>query len=160
MTDRDEMLTLDDAGLSALCRISFGYGTGPGGQKRNKTSTAVRVELPGTDFVATDCTERSQHRNRANALRKLRISVALHWRKHPAETPAAWPHTALENPGYPLLLAQLFDLLEETGFDHRAAAEKLGVSPTMVIRRLARDPAAWQLFAAEREKRNLPALRH
>ena len=46
MIDRDQLLTLDDAGLSALCRISFGYGTGPGGQKRNKTSTAVRVELP------------------------------------------------------------------------------------------------------------------
>ncbi len=54
MIDRDQVLSLDDAALSALCRISFGYGTGPGGQKRNKTSTAVRVELPETDFVATD----------------------------------------------------------------------------------------------------------
>ncbi len=157
MSERDQLLALDDVALSELCRISFGYGSGPGGQKRNKSSTAVRVELPGTGYFATDCTERSQHRNRANALRKLRLTIALRWRELPARVPEHFP-CAPEHHDYPLVLAALFDLLEEHGYDHRAVAAQLGTSPTALVRRIARDPAAWTAFAAERNRRGLPEL--
>ena len=69
MENRDEILKLDDSALSACCELEFFKGTGNGGQKRNKTSSAARVRLPEFGVAAEDCTERSQHRNRAAALR-------------------------------------------------------------------------------------------
>ena len=68
MENRDDFLKLDDSALSACCELEFFKGSGNGGQKRNKTSSAVRVHLKAFDLSASDCTERSQHRNRANAL--------------------------------------------------------------------------------------------
>ena len=74
--ERDAILTLDDMALSRLVKLEFTRGSGNGGQKRNKTSTAVRVVLPEYGVEASDCTERSQHRNRAAALHpELRIAL-------------------------------------------------------------------------------------
>lgn len=87
MENRDEILKLDDSALSACCELEFFKGTGNGGQKRNKTSSAARVRLPAFGVVAEDCTERSQHRNRAAALRKLRLALAYRIRQSPAEPP-------------------------------------------------------------------------
>lgn len=85
LENRDEILKMDDAELSRLCELEFFKGTGNGGQKRNKTSSAARVRLAGTAYTAADCTERSQHRNRAAALAKLRIAVAFGERETPAQ---------------------------------------------------------------------------
>ena len=43
MENRDDFLKLDDSALSACCELEFFKGSGNGGQKRNKTSSAVRV---------------------------------------------------------------------------------------------------------------------
>lgn len=157
MENRDEILKLDDAELSARCELEFFKGTGNGGQKRNKTSTAARVRLIGTDFVASDCTERSQHRNRALALAKLRMKIALTIRKFPAEPPERF-NCAPAHPDYPLTVARLLDVLAEAGFDHRPAAEKLGVSPTALVKRLARDPELWNAVNEERRTAGRPPL--
>ncbi len=63
---------LDDEALRAQCEESFFVASGPGGQHRNKTSTAVRlVHLPsGVQVTATE--RRSQLLNRAEALERLR----------------------------------------------------------------------------------------
>ena len=84
MENRDEILKLDDSALSACCELEFFKGTGNGGQKRNKTSSAARVRLPEFGVAAEDCTERSQHRNRAAALRKLPPSIT-------PTTRSCWP---------------------------------------------------------------------
>ncbi|MBQ6351654.1 MAG: peptide chain release factor, partial [Lentisphaeria bacterium] len=75
--ERDAILALDDGELSRIVKLEFSRGSGNGGQKRNKTSTAVRVVLEEYGVAAADCSERSQHRNRAAALRKLRLALAL-----------------------------------------------------------------------------------
>ena len=61
----------DPRDLAKDCEISFFRASGPGGQHRNKTETAVRVvHLPtGTIAVATE--ERSQTRNRETAFERL-----------------------------------------------------------------------------------------
>ena len=68
---------LDDAALLAECEVHTYRASGPGGQKRNKTDSAVRLHhLPtGIRVVATE--SRSQHENRARALRRLRRAIAL-----------------------------------------------------------------------------------
>jgi len=157
LENRDEILKMDDAALSRLCELEFFKGSGNGGQKRNKTSSAARVRLAGTPYVATDCTERSQHRNRAVALAKLRLAVACGERRSPAEPPER-PECSLEHPDYPLWLARLLDVAAEAGWEPKAAAAKLGCTPSAFVKKLARDPMLWQLAAAERARLGLSPL--
>ena len=42
---RDDLLNLPLEELARLCRVESFRGVGPGGQKRNKTETSVRVTL-------------------------------------------------------------------------------------------------------------------
>lgn len=73
----------DDA-LLAECRVETFAAGGPGGQHQNRTESAVRlVHLPtGIRVVARE--ERSQHRNRARALERLRAALrALNRRPEP-----------------------------------------------------------------------------
>ena len=139
--ERDEILTLDDAALSRIVKLEFARGSGNGGQKRNKTSTAVRVVLEEYDLSATDCSERSQHRNRAAALKKLRMALALRERRPPLPPPRV--RCALESPDYPLFAARLLDAVAAAGGDYRSAAATWGVSPSALLRTLERDPLLW-----------------
>jgi len=62
----------DDEGLLAQCRVETFRSGGPGGQHQNKTESGVRlVHLP-TGIRVVSRSERSQHRNRAQALARLR----------------------------------------------------------------------------------------
>ncbi|NMD85344.1 peptide chain release factor-like protein [Victivallis vadensis] len=158
MENRDDFLKLDDSALSACCELGFFKGSGNGGQKRNKTSSAVRVYLKAFDLSASDCTERSQHRNRANALAKLRHSLALTVRETPAEPPERM-ECALNHPAYPLFLAHLLDVAAEQGWELKPAAARLGVTPTALVKLFARDPALWTHVNAARTAAGLPALR-
>ncbi|MBP5531146.1 MAG: peptide chain release factor-like protein [Lentisphaeria bacterium] len=139
--ERDEILRLDDAELSRIVKLEFSRGTGNGGQKRNKTSTAVRVVLDEYGLAAADCSERSQHRNRAAALRKLRMLLALKERRAPQPPPRT--RCAMESPDYPLFAARLLDAVAAAEGDYRRAAAAWGVSPSALLRTLERDPALW-----------------
>ena len=154
---RDSLLTMDNSELSALCKITFSCGSGPGGQKRNKTSSAVKVELSSWNISASDCTERSQFRNRSNALKKLKIALALNFREE-RSTPPDHPETSVNSANYPLFVAQLMDIIHGCGFDHRAAAEICNISPTALLKKLFRDPDLWQFFQQQRKKLELPKL--
>ena len=157
LPERNILLISDDSALGSQCQITFTKGTGPGGQKRNKTSSAVTVSLPGTDFSAGDCTERSQIRNRTNALRKLRMQIALAIRNTPAEVPRRMD-CSISSPEYPLFAAQLLDVFHESGCDHKVSAEKCGISPSAFLKKLYRDPLLWQHIQKMRKERDLPPL--
>lgn len=65
-------LALPDAALAGECEETFFTGGGPGGQHRNKSESAVRLVHRPTGAVATATERRSQARNRAAALARLR----------------------------------------------------------------------------------------
>ena len=67
---------LSDEQLLAECELSFFVGSGPGGQHRNKTSTAVRLVHTPTGLTVTATERRSQLQNRAAALERLREQLA------------------------------------------------------------------------------------
>ena len=56
-------------------RFDFFKSSGPGGQSVNTTDSAVRVTHIPTGLVATSQIEKSQHRNKAIALRILRTKI-------------------------------------------------------------------------------------
>ena len=155
--NRDIFLALDDAGLSAKCVITFTKGSGPGGQKRNKTSSAVKVELPELGVSAADCTERSQFRNRANALRKLRLALACQYRILPAVPPENM-QCSMTSEAYPLWVAKVLDVLEAANGDCRTAAATCGITFSALLKKLYRDPQLWQHIQRRRQETGLPAL--
>lgn len=86
MDTRDDAPTpipADDDELLAQCRVETFRAGGPGGQHQNRTETGVRlVHLPtGIRAVARD--ERSQSRNRALALARLREKLEAANRRPP-----------------------------------------------------------------------------
>ena len=68
---------LSDEQLLAQCEVDTYRASGPGGQKRNKTSSAVRLRHPPSGLIVIAEESRSQHENRARALRRLRQALYL-----------------------------------------------------------------------------------
>lgn len=68
-------LRLDDEALLRSCEETFFIGSGPGGQHRNKTASAVRLVHPSSGLTVTATERRSQVQNRGMALRRLREAL-------------------------------------------------------------------------------------
>lgn len=67
-----QALQLDDDALLSSCEVDVFVGSGPGGQHRNKTESAVRLTHRDTGVVVTAAERRSQHENKLAAIVRLR----------------------------------------------------------------------------------------
>src|SRR5437016_7861422 len=72
---------LSDSQLLAQCAVDTYRASGPGGQKRNKTSSAVRIRHLPSALIHIAEESRSQHENKAKALRRLRQAFYLKLRE-------------------------------------------------------------------------------
>ena len=70
--DAARALALSDDALLAECDVDVFVGSGPGGQHRNKTESAVRLRHRPTGLLITATERRSQLMNRDAALQRLR----------------------------------------------------------------------------------------
>jgi hypothetical protein len=70
-------LALSDEQLVQQCSVDAYRASGPGGQKRNKTSSAIRLRHQPTGLIVIAEESRSQHENRVRALQRLRRELAL-----------------------------------------------------------------------------------
>src|SRR3984885_6293428 len=77
---RSTWTSLTDEQLLAQCAVDTYRASGPGGQKRNKTSSAVRLRHLPSGLIVIAEESRSQHENRARALRRLRQALFLQLR--------------------------------------------------------------------------------
>jgi protein subunit release factor A len=71
-------LSLSDEDLLSECDIDTFRAGGPGGQHQNVTESGVRLAHRPTGITALARDERSQHRNRQLALRRLRQKLEGH----------------------------------------------------------------------------------
>ncbi|MYA19534.1 MAG: peptide chain release factor-like protein, partial [Chloroflexi bacterium] len=127
--DWREFLHLDEAALLRQCDFDRFRASGPGGQKRNVTDSAVRLRHRPSGLSAEANESRSQHENRARALRRLRHAIALRLRT-PVDVEGYAPAPELaaarttqrrlalgrRDARYPAALAALFDLLAASGW--------------------------------------------
>ena len=84
--NRDQdYLALSDKALLGQCDVDVYKSSGPGGQHRNKVSSAVRLRHHPTGVSAHGDESRSQHENKRAALRRLRMNIACRVRR-PVDT--------------------------------------------------------------------------
>jgi peptide chain release factor 2 len=89
-----------DEELLRECEVETFRASGPGGQHVNKTESAVRLRHVPSGVVVTSQQERSQHRNKALCLQKLRKKIEkLNYRapkRVPTRVPAGVKKRTLE----------------------------------------------------------------
>jgi len=129
----------DGARLLAECDVDTYRGPGPGGQKRNKTDSAVRLRHRPTGTIVVAGESRSQAQNLSRALERLQEAVALRQRRPLTEegVPAAVA-ACIDGRGrlavgrrdrrYLPCAAVLLDLLLETRGSVSEAAARIGVT--------------------------------
>jgi hypothetical protein len=153
---------LSDAQLLAQCEVDTYRASGPGGQKRNKTSSAVRLRHPASGLIVIAEESRSQHENRARALRRLRQAFYLKVRDElgPGEcTPDALLgrddyreardadgrlHLGRKDPRFWPAVGIVLDVLQAVGGRVSDAAAALGVSTGNLVDFLATEPKVWE----------------
>ncbi len=152
---------LTEAQLLAQCEVDTYRASGPGGQKRNKTSSAVRLRHTPTGLIVIAEESRSQHENKAKALKRLWHALFLELRDAlPADvTPeavAALPdyanargtdgrlHISAKNPLFWPAVGVVLDVLNAVEARVADAATLLGVSTGNLIDFLQTDPKVWQ----------------
>ncbi len=158
--NRDKCLSMSDEELVAICEFSSQKRSGRGGQKINKTSSAVRLyhELSGISVIASE--SRYQAENRSIAVKKIKRQMALQIRcPSMGKQILIREQTSLKNPIYPRYIAQILDVLEENSFSVSSSSEKLGISSGRLVKILARDSELWQKVNNERQKFGLNILR-
>ena len=163
MLNRNELLSLDDVALLELCRQESYRASGPGGQHRNKTNSAVRLTLQGKNVVASCANHRSQHRNRTEALRRLRYAIGIELRLPVLPSSVmTWNgpwKLGQKDRRYAGFVAHIFDVLAHHDWAIGMSANALGISTGKLIRVLARDPHAWSVVNHARAKLELVNLR-
>lgn len=78
------------------CRVDTFRSGGKGGQHQNATDSGVRLTHIPTGTVVTVRESRSQHRNKAIALERLRARLAALAKKKPVRVPTRVPARARE----------------------------------------------------------------
>lgn len=154
---------MSDAGLLRECREERYKASGPGGQRRNKVTTAVRLrhEPSGVQVQAEE--GRALEENRQRAVRRVRQRIAIEVRApfdpaHPELPPeferyvSAGGRLAVnpKNPDYPLVVATALDALAATDGSYAAAAAALGMTTSQLTKFLESDREVWRWISEGR----------
>jgi hypothetical protein len=148
--------------LLAQCEVDTYRASGPGGQKRNKTSSAVRLRHVPTGLIVIAEESRSQHENKSRALKRLRRGLFIHLRdevpieSRMPEVIAALPDFApargadgrlsisAKDARFWPAVGVVLDVLTACEARVADAAALLGVSTGNLVDFLQTDPKVWQ----------------
>ncbi len=160
---------VDDRVLERQCQVEPLRRSGPGGQRRNKVQTGIRLLHRPTGLRVEAAERRSREENRRVALRRLRMELALVVRT--GNGPEGFPSPAWQkrchqgrlslapsSKEFPALLAEALDCIACFKADVKRAAEQLGCTPSQLVKLLKRQPQALELVNRWRKEQDLPAL--
>ena len=156
--------------LLAECVVRRQRRSGPGGQHRNKVETAVVLVHAPTGIRSEATEQRSQAANKAVAIQRLRIKLAVQIRSNAsarAGLSSLWQSrlkaqkisVAVTHADFPSLLAEALDRLSEFDFDATKCARELGTTISQLVRFLKLEPEALLSVNARRAEQNLKPLR-
>jgi hypothetical protein len=152
---------LTDRQLAEQCEIDTYRASGPGGQKRNKTSSAVRLRHPPSGLLVIAEESRSQHENKARALRRLRQRLYLKLREPFPPLATAEALTAIAHHRLKLgrkderfwpAVGLALDALEAAAGRVSEAAKALGVSTSQLVDFLRIEAKVWEQGNAIRQR--------
>lgn len=167
------LLASDDA-LLAQCEVDRYRASGPGGQHRNKTESAIRLRHRTTGASAIGEDSRSQSENKLHALRRLRASIALTVREPmhldgftPSPRLAAFVGGGTAPLGaktrltgeYWAAIAELLDLLVAGELEIAATAQRLGITTGALSKLLLHDEQVARTVNDLRRARGMRPLR-
>ena len=148
-------LYLTDQELMEHCVLDRFRASGPGGQKKNKTDSAVRIRHIGSGLIGLSSESRSQHVNKTYALRRLRLKIALVLRdndqndhielkKFIQQTGTKTFTLNIRDPRYPIIVASLFDELSVNNWKISVTAKKIGITSSTLNKFLRSNPEVWR----------------
>ena len=156
------------------CEVDRYRASGPGGQHRNKTESAVRLRHRATGATAIGEDSRSQHENKQHAVRRLRGAIALAVREPVALegfAPSARLAALMAGGTAPLgertrrtgeywaAMAELLDVVEASGMEIANAARTVGVTTGALSKMLLHDDQVARWINDARRTRGLRPLR-
>jgi len=153
---RSAWTSLTDEQLLAQCDVDTYRASGPGGQKRNKTSSAVRLRHGSSGLLVIAEESRSQHENKAKALKRLRQALFLKLREPPGEAPDQRPELAeaknrdgrldvgRKDPRFWPAVGVVLDVLEIVEARVSDAAKLLHITTANLIGFLETEPKVWE----------------
>jgi hypothetical protein len=167
------LLASDDA-LIAQCEVDRYRASGPGGQHRNKTESAVRLrhKLTGVSAIGED--SRSQAENKMHAVRRLRSAIALEVREPvilegfvPSARLAAFVAKGTAPLGaktrvtgeYWTAMAEILDLLVAGEMEIGTTAQRLGISTGAMSKLLLHDDLVGRTVNDLRRAKQMRPLR-
>ena len=170
--DADVFLALDDDVLIRQCEVDHYRASGPGGQKRNKTSSAVRLRHRPTGLAVTAADDRSQNVNKIRAVRRLRQAIALHVRS-PIDLEDYSPsdllseclaadgrlHVGRRDHRYYAVAQEVLDVLAACRARVRDTAGHLGLTTAHLVSFLEKDPKLWERVNQMRSEAGAKPLR-
>jgi hypothetical protein len=142
-------LYLSDEELLRECDVQTHRASGPGGQNRNKVESAVRLVHRPTGIQVNAYESRSQHENKARALKRLRTALALRVRSPSTDGVPAAVAACIGRDGrlavgrrdarYLACASGALDVLQAHGGQVSEAARLLGISTGNLSRFLTGD---------------------
>ena len=157
--ERRRILELQDCQLLAECAKTPLNSSGAGGQKRDRKYSGIRLTHNLTGAQAVSSAFRSRARNEADAIAKMKLTIALEFRsswdsnkRHIIDLPKN------KRPS-PAVLADIFDLLEFRDFSVADAAKTIGVSTSKLLKFIAKNKTAWRRLNELRNSFGLPPLK-
>ncbi|KAI4351915.1 hypothetical protein L6164_006216 [Bauhinia variegata] len=172
-------LELTDEELMRQCEMDTFKASGPGGQHRNKRESAVRLKHLPTGIIAQASEDRSQHRNRASAITRLRTLIALKVRntvdlgayspprellqilppKSSIRGSDIGPQIGPNNPKFVLGMQALLDLIFAVKGSISEAAKFLGLSTGAISRLILSDDSLRMAVNELRASKGMKSLK-